>query len=79
MSQTPKYTRLSKTDAACLLVDHQAGLTSRVQDFTSNEFKNNVLGLAACAKYFNLRLRQRVSRSGKSMATSFMTRCFWTL
>ena len=33
MSQSFKYTRLSKDDATCLLVDHQAGLISLVQDF----------------------------------------------
>jgi nicotinamidase-related amidase len=36
------------------MVDHQAGLISLVQDFTPNEFKNNVLALAACGKYFKL-------------------------
>ena len=40
-----KYTRLSKNDAACLLVDHQSGLISLVQDFSPGEFKNNVLAL----------------------------------
>jgi nicotinamidase-related amidase len=49
-----KYTRLSKDDAACLLVDHQSGLISLVQDFSPGEFKNNVLALADSAKYFNL-------------------------
>ena len=41
-----KYSRLDKTQAARLLVDHQAGLISLVQDFPPNEFKNNVLALA---------------------------------
>ena len=49
-----KYSPLSKNDAACLLVDHQAGLISLVQDFSPAEFKNNVLALAASARYFNL-------------------------
>lgn len=48
------YTRLVKDDAALLLVDHQAGLISLVQDFSPGEFKNNVLAVAACGKYFNL-------------------------
>lgn len=48
------YTRLTKENAALLLVDHQAGLISLVQDFSPGEFKNNVLALAACGKYFNL-------------------------
>ena len=49
-----KYTRLSKDDAACLLVDHQAGLISMVQDFSPGEFQNNVLALADIAKYYKL-------------------------
>ncbi|MBX3629639.1 MAG: hydrolase [Nitrosomonas sp.] len=54
MNKTFKYNRLSKDDAVLLLVDHQAGLISLVQDFSPNEFKNNVLALAACGKYFGL-------------------------
>jgi nicotinamidase-related amidase len=54
MDKTFKYNRLSKADAAILMVDHQAGLISLVQDFSPNEFKNNVLALAACGKYFKL-------------------------
>ncbi|MGH8562511.1 MAG: hydrolase, partial [Nevskiales bacterium] len=42
-----KYKRLNKDDAALLLVDHQAGLISLVQDFSPSEFKNNVLAVAA--------------------------------
>lgn len=49
-----KYTRLSKDDAACLLVHHQAGLISMVQDFSPGEFQNNVLALADIAKYYKL-------------------------
>lgn len=48
------YVGLSKDDAACLLVDHQSGLISLVQDFSPGEFKNNVLALAASARYFGL-------------------------
>ncbi|HZW20768.1 isochorismate family cysteine hydrolase YcaC [Noviherbaspirillum sp.] len=54
MSTPFTYTRLSKDDAALLLVDHQAGLISLVQDFSPGEFKNNVLAVAACGKYFKL-------------------------
>ncbi len=54
MADTFKYVRLEKDDAACLLVDHQSGLISLVQDFSPGEFKNNVLALGATAKYFNL-------------------------
>lgn len=38
-----RYRKLDKNDAALLLVDHQTGLISLVQDFSPNEFKNNVL------------------------------------
>ncbi len=54
MNKTFKYNRLSRDDAVLLLVDHQAGLISLVQDFSPNEFKNNVLALTACGKYFQL-------------------------
>ena len=54
MDKTFKYNRLSKDEAVLLLVDHQAGLISLVQDFSPNEFKNNVLALTACGKYFKL-------------------------
>ena len=48
------YNRLDKNNVAVLLVDHQSGLTNIVQDFTPDEFKNNVLALADAAKYFKL-------------------------
>jgi nicotinamidase-related amidase len=48
------YRRLDKDRAACLLVDHQVGLFSLVQDFQPTDFKNNVLAVAACAKFFKL-------------------------
>ena len=51
---TDPYKRLSKTDAAVLLVDHQAGLLSLVRDSSPDEFKNNVLALADLARYFKL-------------------------
>ncbi|MCO5168873.1 MAG: hydrolase [Planctomycetes bacterium] len=49
-----KYRRISKDDAAVLLVDHQSGLISLVQDHAPSEFKNNVLALGAVAKFFEL-------------------------
>jgi nicotinamidase-related amidase len=54
MDKPFKYNRLSKDNAVLLLVDHQAGLISLVQDFSPNEFKNNVLALSACGEYFKL-------------------------
>lgn len=49
-----KYKRLDKNDAAVLLIDHQTGLFNLVRDFEPIQFKNNVLGLAESAKFFNL-------------------------
>jgi len=49
-----KYNRLDKDNAAVLLVDHQSGLMNLVQDFSPDDFRNNVLALADAAKYFNL-------------------------
>jgi nicotinamidase-related amidase len=51
---TTPYKRLDKSDAAVLLVDHQAGLLSLVRDIGPDKFKNNVLALADLAKYFKL-------------------------
>ncbi|GLV64479.1 hydrolase [Bacillus mycoides] len=49
------YSRLSKSDAAVLLVDHQTGLiSSLVRDYGVDEFKNNVLALANTARFFDL-------------------------
>jgi len=49
------YSRLSKDDAAVLLVDHQTGLMSGlVRDYGVDEFKNNILALAKTAKFFDL-------------------------
>jgi len=49
-----KYRRLTKSDAMVLMVDHQAGLVSLVQDFSPGEFKNGILALADVAKFFKL-------------------------
>lgn len=49
-----EYRRLSRDQAVVLMVDHQAGLVSLVQDFSPGEFKNNILALADLAKYFKL-------------------------
>lgn len=51
---TYKYNRLDKGNVAVLLIDHQTGLTNLVQDFSPDDFKNNVLALADAAKYFKL-------------------------
>jgi len=54
MSKQFTYKPLDRNDAALLLVDHQSGLISLVQDFSPGEFKNNVLAVAACGAYFGL-------------------------
>lgn len=48
------YVRLDKANAAVLLVDHQAGLSSLVRDIDPDQFRNNVLALSDLAKYFGL-------------------------
>jgi len=52
MPETMKLIR--KDDAMVLFLDHQTGLFSLVQDFGPDEFRNNVLALAATAKHFDL-------------------------
>lgn len=54
MATSTKYNRLDKNNAAVLLVDHQTGLFSLVRDFNPSDCKNNVLALAATAKFFDL-------------------------
>lgn len=54
MSTANVQPSLSADQAAVLLVDHQVGLLSLVQDYSPDEFKNNVLALAATAKLFKL-------------------------
>jgi nicotinamidase-related amidase len=51
---TTPYKKLDKSQAAVLLVDHQAGLLSLVRDLDPDRFKNNVLALADLAAYFKL-------------------------
>lgn len=46
--------KLSADKAMLLLVDHQTGLLSLVQDYGPEAFKNNVLALAATGKLFKL-------------------------
>ncbi len=46
--------RLAADQAAVLLIDHQAGLISLVQDYSPDEFRNNVLALADTARHFRL-------------------------
>lgn len=52
MEKSFNYHHLPKDNADVLLVDHQAGLLSLVQDFSPGESKNNVPALASPAKHF---------------------------
>lgn len=52
--QSAGQPRLSADNAALLLIDHQAGLLSLVNDYSPDEFRNNVLALANTAKVFKL-------------------------
>ena len=51
---TTTYKKLYKDDAVLLMVDHQSGLISLVQDFSPDDFKNNVLALGDIGKFFEL-------------------------
>jgi nicotinamidase-related amidase len=53
-TRTASRARLSPDQAALLLVDHQTGLLSLVQDYGPDEFRNNVLALADTGKLFQL-------------------------
>jgi nicotinamidase-related amidase len=54
MASGKNYVRMDKDKAALVLVDHQTGLFSLVQDMEPMEFKNNVLALAALGKFFKI-------------------------
>lgn len=46
--------RLSTDNCVLLFVDHQTGLMQLVRDYAPDEFKNNILALAAIGKLYNL-------------------------
>ena len=48
--------RISPTNAAVLLIDHQAGLCQLVRDYPVDIFKQNVLALADTAKLFKMKV-----------------------
>lgn len=48
------FTRLNKSDAALLVVDHQIGLSELVRDYSPVEFRNNILAHSALANLFDL-------------------------
>jgi nicotinamidase-related amidase len=53
-AKTQVRERLSRDKAVMLMIDHQAGLCSLVQDYSPAEFKNNVLAVASIAKLYKL-------------------------
>ncbi|KAH8811024.1 Isochorismatase-like protein [Xylogone sp. PMI_703] len=48
------YTRLNKSDAALLVVDHQLGLSTLVRDIDPTVFRQSIFAHAALGKVFNL-------------------------
>jgi nicotinamidase-related amidase len=53
---TKSYTksRFSPNDSALVLIDHQSGIMQLVHDYSTAEFRNNVIALAKLGKVFNL-------------------------
>lgn len=49
-----KRTRMTRTNTAVLLIDHQVGLFTGVRDIDVGELKHNVVGLAKAAKALGL-------------------------
>jgi acetyl esterase/lipase len=53
-NQTGSYEPLTSQNAALVLVDHQAGLTTGVRDYSTGELKHNAVALARAAKALKL-------------------------
>ena len=53
---TKSYTksRFSPNDSALVLIDHQSGIMQLVHDYSTAEFRNNVIALAKLGKVFKL-------------------------
>ena len=53
---TKSYTkaRFSPNDSALALIDHQSGIMQLVHDYSTAEFRNNVIALAKLGRVFNL-------------------------
>ncbi|RAL12593.1 putative isochorismatase family hydrolase [Aspergillus homomorphus CBS 101889] len=54
VSSVQAWNRIDKDNAALLVIDHQVGLTQLVRDYSTNDFRNNILAHAAIGKAFNL-------------------------
>ncbi|KAE8352199.1 Isochorismatase-like protein [Aspergillus coremiiformis] len=48
------WNRLDKDNAALLVIDHQVGLSQLVRDYSTNDFRNNMLAHASIGNLFNL-------------------------
>ncbi|KAJ5661144.1 uncharacterized protein N7484_000516 [Penicillium longicatenatum] len=48
------WNRLDKDNAALLVIDHEVGLSMLVRDYSTNDFRNNILAHAALGNVFNL-------------------------
>ncbi|KAL4976900.1 Isochorismatase-like protein [Aspergillus desertorum] len=48
------WNRIDKDNAALLVVDHQVGLATVVRDYSTNDFRNNMLAHAAIGKAFDI-------------------------
>jgi nicotinamidase-related amidase len=46
--------KLTSINQALLVIDHQVGLSQVVRDFSTNDFRNNMLGHAALGNIFDL-------------------------
>ena len=51
------YERLTRNNAALLLVDHQIGLFTGIRDIDVAQLKNNVVGLAKAAQVLGVPIR----------------------
>ncbi|KAL2802453.1 Isochorismatase-like protein [Aspergillus granulosus] len=48
------WNRIDKDNAALLIIDHQVGLAQVVRDYSTNDFRNNMLAHAAIGKAFDI-------------------------
>jgi nicotinamidase-related amidase len=70
-----KYNRLDKDNAAALLVDHQTGLFSLVNDYSPSEFKNNVLASGTFDESCRYAAWDRMSSAGVQLVNWFAVAC----
>jgi nicotinamidase-related amidase len=72
----PTFERIDKEKAALLIIDHQVGLFQLVRDWSSVEYKNNVLAFSALGNVFNLPVVMTTSaESGAYRGTTSLSPC----